>query len=101
MNDFLKYVSLDPIYRKHNMNLLTFSFMYAWSENFILVLSHDSSARKASMLNKCRGLLAEICRIKMCIWLLLCSSRKETSVYGGEFGQFIEWKYKESLTGIY
>ena len=56
MNDFLKYVSMDSIYRKHHQNLVTFSLMYAWSENFILVLSHDEVVHgKKSLLDKMPG----------------------------------------------
>jgi len=53
MNDFLRYMSMDSVYRKYHQNLITFSLMYAFSENFILVLSHDEVVHgKCSMINK-------------------------------------------------
>ena len=56
MNDVLEFFSKDPVYRKYDMNKLTFGMMYAWSENFILVLSHDEVVHgKCSLLNKMPG----------------------------------------------
>jgi len=72
--------------------------MYAFSENFILVLSHDEVVHgKCSMINKMREITGKSLRPACKLRLPVRPSRQETSFHGGEFAQFIEWNYKQSL----
>lgn len=99
MNDMLKYMSIDPIYRKWHHNLLTFSLMYAFSEKYVLPLSHDEVVHgKCSLIQKMPGSYEEkFLSLKLFLTYWIAHPGKKLLFMGGEFAQFIEWKYNDSL----
>ena len=99
MNDFLEYMKLDPYFRKDNHNKMTFSMTYAYSENYVLVISHDEVVHlKCSMLNKMPGYPDDKFRnLKAAYAFMLFHPGKKLLFMGQEFGQLREWSEEREL----
>ena len=99
MNDFLEYMKLDPYFRKFNHNKMTFSMVYAYSEKYILVLSHDEVVHlKCSMLSKMPGELDEKFKnLKAGYAFMFCHPGKKLLFMGQDFGQLREWSEEREL----
>ncbi|MCI6689974.1 MAG: 1,4-alpha-glucan branching protein GlgB [Clostridiaceae bacterium] len=99
MNDFLEYMKLDPFFRKDNHNKMTFAMSYAYSENYILVLSHDEVVHlKCSMLNKMPGYLDDkFANLKAGYTFMFGHPGKKLLFMGNEFAQLQEWSEAREL----
>ena len=99
MHDFLEYMSIDPIYRRFHHGNITFSLLYAFQENFILVLSHDEVVYgKRSLLSKMPGdEWQKFANLRMFLAWMYGQPGKKLLFMGGEFGQRNEWNHDTSL----
>lgn len=99
MNDTLKFMALDPIYRRFHYNNLTFRGLYQFSENFVMPLSHDEVVHgKASLLNKMPGdAWQKFANLRLLLGYQFALPGKKLLFMGGEFGQWIEWNSDQSL----
>ena len=99
MHDILQYFSCDPVFRKYHQNSLTFALLYAFAENFVLVLSHDEVVYgKRSLLDKMPGdPWQKFANLRLLFAYMYAQPGKKLMFMGGEFGQWWEWNSNTSL----
>lgn len=99
MNDTLRYISKDPFYRSYHQHDLTFGLLYAYSEKFILVFSHDEVVHgKAHLLSKMPGdYWQKFANVRLLLSYMMCQPGKKMLFMGCEMGQWGEWGCKEEL----
>ncbi|SFC26452.1 1,4-alpha-glucan branching enzyme [Alkalibacterium subtropicum] len=99
MNDTLRFFEMDPLYRKDHFNLITFSFMYTFNENYVLPFSHDEVVHgKKSMMHKMFGdRYNQFAGLRTIETYRMMHPGKKLQFMGAEFGQFLEWRFQEGL----
>jgi 1,4-alpha-glucan branching enzyme len=99
MHDTLEYMSRDPLFRKYHHNQLTFRMLYAWTENFVLPLSHDEVVHgKGSLIRKMPGDdWQKFANLRLLFGYMYAQPGKKLLFMGDEFGQWDEWYHEQSL----
>ncbi len=99
MHDTLQYFGNDPVHRSYHQGMLTFSLLYAFTENFILPFSHDEVVHgKGSMIDRMPGdLWQKMANLRLLYSYMYCHPGKNLLFMGCEFGQFAEWNFEQSL----
>ncbi len=99
MHDTLKYMALDPVHRRYHHNNLTFRMLYAFTENFVLPLSHDEVVHgKGSLLNRMSGDdWQKFANLRLLFGYMYGQAAKKLLFMGGEIGQWREWDHESSL----